>query len=66
MTTRNDSAGMPRFAEKEIRPHIMEWDESQHFPKDLFHKMGELGLLGVYIPQEFVVRVSDTSSTSRR
>lgn len=41
------------FAEKEIRPHVMEWDEAQHFPRELFTKMGELGLLGVYIPQEY-------------
>ena len=41
------------FAEKEIRPYMMEWDESQHFPRDLFHKMGEHGLLGVYVPQEY-------------
>jgi alkylation response protein AidB-like acyl-CoA dehydrogenase len=41
------------FCEREIRPNIMEWDESQHFPKELFHKMGELGLMGVIIPQEY-------------
>jgi alkylation response protein AidB-like acyl-CoA dehydrogenase len=41
------------FAEKEIRPYLMEWDESQTFPKDLFKKMGDLGLMGVYIPQEY-------------
>ncbi|MFN8310866.1 MAG: acyl-CoA dehydrogenase family protein [Chitinophagales bacterium] len=41
------------FAEKEIRPNVMNWDESQYFPKELFHKMGELGLMGVYIPQEY-------------
>jgi alkylation response protein AidB-like acyl-CoA dehydrogenase len=41
------------FAEKEIRPNIMKWDEAQTFPKELFHKMGELGLMGVYIPQEY-------------
>ena len=41
------------FAEKEIRPYIMEWDEAQHFPRDLFRKMGELGLLSVYVPQEY-------------
>ena len=40
------------FTEKEIRPNIMEWDESQTFPKALFHKMGELGLLGVLVPTE--------------
>lgn len=41
------------FAEKEIRPHMMEWDESQKFPVDLFHKMGEMGLMGVLVPQEY-------------
>ena len=41
------------FAEKEIKPHVMEWDEAQIFPKDLFHKMGELGFLGVVIPEKY-------------
>jgi alkylation response protein AidB-like acyl-CoA dehydrogenase len=41
------------FAEAEIRPHVLEWDEAQHFPKDLFPKMGELGLTGVIFPEEF-------------
>ncbi len=41
------------FAEKEIRPHFMEWDESQKFPIDLFKKMGELGLLGVLVPESY-------------
>jgi len=41
------------FAEREIRPKMMEWDETQHFPKELFHKMGELGLMGMYIPQKY-------------
>lgn len=41
------------FAEKEIRPNLMEWDEQQIFPRELFRKMGELGLLGVYVPQEY-------------
>ncbi len=41
------------FAEKEIKPHVMEWDEAQTFPKELFHKMGELGFLGVVIPEEY-------------
>ena len=38
------------FAEAEIGPHVMEWDEAQHFPKELWPKLGELGLLGVIIP----------------
>jgi len=41
------------FAAKEIKPKMMEWDESQHFPKDLFHKMGELGLMGMFVPTQY-------------
>lgn len=41
------------FAEKYIKPHVMEWDESQHFPVDLFHKMGEQGFMGVLVPEEY-------------
>jgi alkylation response protein AidB-like acyl-CoA dehydrogenase len=41
------------FAEKEIRPHVMEWDESQTFPVELMRKMGEQGLLGMLVPQEY-------------
>lgn len=41
------------FAEREIRPNVMDWDESQHFPKDLFHRLGELGMMGVLVPEEY-------------
>lgn len=41
------------FAEKEIKPKLMEWDEAQIFPVELFKKMGELGLMGVIVPQEY-------------
>ena len=41
------------FARKEIAPNALEWDEAQHFPRELFTKLGELGLLGVVIPEEF-------------
>lgn len=41
------------FTEKEIRPHVMEWDESQTFPKELFRKMGDLGMMGVLVPEEY-------------
>jgi alkylation response protein AidB-like acyl-CoA dehydrogenase len=41
------------FAEKEIRPNVMNWDESQEFPREVFRKMGELGLMGVLVPQEY-------------
>ncbi len=42
-----------RFAETQIRPHLMDWDESQHFPKEVFHQLGELGLMGVLVPEEY-------------
>lgn len=41
------------FAEKNIRPYVMEWDESQTFPKDTMHEMGKLGLMGVLVPEEY-------------
>src|SRR5690606_24094957 len=41
------------FAAREIRPYMMEWDETQTFPRDLFRKMGELGLMGMLVPQEY-------------
>ncbi len=41
------------FSEKNIRPFVMEWDESQHFPREMFSEMGKLGLLGVLIPEEY-------------
>ncbi len=41
------------FAEQYIRPHVMEWDESQHFPMDLFHKMGEFGFMGILVPEAY-------------
>ncbi len=41
------------FAESEIKPHVMEWDESQHFPVELRPKLAELGLLGILFPEEY-------------
>lgn len=41
------------FGAKEIKPHMMEWDENQIFPTELFHKMGGLGLMGVLVPEEY-------------
>jgi alkylation response protein AidB-like acyl-CoA dehydrogenase len=41
------------FAEKEILPHVMTWDESQIFPREVFRKMGELGLMGVLVPEAY-------------
>jgi alkylation response protein AidB-like acyl-CoA dehydrogenase len=41
------------FASKHIRPYMMEWDETQKFPVELFHQMGDLGLMGVLVPTEY-------------
>lgn len=41
------------FANKHIRPDMMEWDETQKFPVDVFRKLGELGLMGVLVPTEY-------------
>lgn len=41
------------FAKREITPHIMEWDEDQTFPRELFKKLGALGLLGVLVPERY-------------
>ena len=52
--TQKEIAVMIRdFAAKSIRPKLMEWDEAQIFPVDLFHEMGALGLMGVLVPQEY-------------
>ncbi|MEY2650510.1 MAG: hypothetical protein RL608_1184, partial [Bacteroidota bacterium] len=41
------------FAAQRIAPHVMEWDEAQIFPKELFHEMGKLGFLGVLVSPEY-------------
>ena len=41
------------FAEQEIRPHVMEWDETQHFPREILPKLASLGLMGVPFPTEY-------------
>jgi alkylation response protein AidB-like acyl-CoA dehydrogenase len=41
------------FAEKHIRPDMMVWDEAQHFPVEVFKGLGELGLMGVLVPESY-------------
>jgi alkylation response protein AidB-like acyl-CoA dehydrogenase len=41
------------FAENEIRPHVREWDEAQAFPRALWGKLGALGFLGCFVPEEY-------------
>jgi alkylation response protein AidB-like acyl-CoA dehydrogenase len=41
------------FAEGEIAPHVMEWDEVSHFPLEIMPKLAEMGLLGVIFPEQY-------------
>ncbi len=41
------------FAKQHIQPHVMTWDESQEFPVEVFKAMGQLGLMGVLVPEEY-------------
>ena len=41
------------FAEKHIRPNIMKWDESQYFPREILEKAGEMGFMGIFIPEKY-------------
>ncbi len=41
------------FAETEMRPHVMEWDNAQHFPQELLPKLAGLGLMGIQFPEEY-------------
>ncbi len=41
------------FAEREIRPHATGWDEREEFPAEVFAKLGELGMLGILVPEEY-------------
>lgn len=52
--TQQEIAAMIKdFAAKKIKPHMMDWDERQFFPVELFKEMGQLGLMGVLVPEEF-------------
>ncbi|NAS29663.1 acyl-CoA dehydrogenase [Flavobacteriaceae bacterium R38] len=47
------AASAKEFAEQYIRPNVMDWDESQTFPIDVFKKAGEMGFMGVLVPEEY-------------
>lgn len=47
------AASAKDFAETYIRPHVMEWDEAQIFPVDVFKKAGEFGFMGILVPQQY-------------
>ena len=55
---RNETCSLIResvhhFAEIHIKPFVRKWDEEQYFPTDIFHKLGELGLMGMLVPEEY-------------
>ena len=41
------------FAQQHIKPHVMEWDESQEFPLHIFKQLGQLGMMGVFVPEQY-------------
>ena len=41
------------FAERELKPNARAWDEAQQFPREIFNKLGDLGLLAVVFPEEY-------------
>ena len=47
------SSSAKDFAEQFIRPYVMEWDETQHFPIEVLKKAGEMGFMGIFIPEKY-------------
>ena len=41
------------FAQQQIKPYLMEWDESQEFPVHVFKELGNLGMMGVLVPEHY-------------
>ena len=41
------------FAQTKIRPNMMEWDENQHFPIEVFKELGQLGFMGLLVPEQY-------------
>jgi alkylation response protein AidB-like acyl-CoA dehydrogenase len=41
------------FAQQHIKPYVMEWDETQHFPVEVFKELGKLGMMGVFVPEKY-------------
>ena len=41
------------FAQQKIKPHVMEWDEKQEFPLHIFKELGQLGMMGVLVPEKY-------------
>ena len=54
------------FAHKYIRPHVMEWDEPQHFPVEVFKELGKLGLMGILVPEAQFLLIIWLSLTAKQ
>jgi alkylation response protein AidB-like acyl-CoA dehydrogenase len=52
-TTLQIAQAAKAFAAQHIAPHVMEWDEAQHFPEALFNALGDMGLMGVLVPEQY-------------
>ena len=52
------------FLEKEVQPHIEEWEENRFTPRDIWKKMGDMGFLGLGYPEEYGDPISTSSMTS--
>src|SRR5436305_2178879 len=48
------------FCVREVKPHAMEWDRDEHFPREIVSQLGELGLLGMTVPEELGGAALDT------
>jgi citronellyl-CoA dehydrogenase len=55
-----------KFAEKELAPHVEEWEKDEIFPNWVFKRAGELGIFGAHYPEELGARAATTGSASRR
>jgi len=42
-----------RFAEKEIAPHVMKWEEERKYPEEYYRKLSEMGFMGLLVPEEY-------------
>ncbi|PIE99873.1 MAG: acyl-CoA dehydrogenase [Maribacter sp.] len=52
-TQEHVASAAKKFAEQHIRPYIMEWDETQFFPIELFKEAGKMGFMGILVPEEY-------------
>ena len=52
-TTKHVAESARDFAQQYIKPFVMEWDEKQEFPVQVFKEMGKLGLMGVLVPEKY-------------